>query len=551
MLLSPPYRIGPVAYGYRVTIPSGKVSSNLTNFPVLVDLADMPVGFWSYVSRGGTNLRAFAADGVTPLALDVISCLNTTQVGCVAVKVTVTAASATSFIIRAIEGAPRVAPDAPYGRNAVWSDYKAVLAGGQSFQNRTGKSLSRVWGYPQGFEVVSTSGIISGHEGVVGDGSTFVVIGSNALRKYNSTFSAVIQSNLNPAGASGGTDCGGGCYYDGKLYVTTGAPQKISVFDYATLAFITAFDINAQAAGAGGLEYCPEDGLIYTIVYDATAPFPLQMHRFSPVDGSYQGAVTLTTQSGVGLPNVQGLIWHKDAFYAPVDTVSRYYRIARTGEVTEGGEFGGGAVEDGFSDGDSIYNFVRTAVDNGYVQRWRPFVDEFGGGMRLTANGRVNIPITPSTTWTMRATGRRSDATTRVIAALAQPGSAFGNAVNMAWVTSSLRPAFDVANGALAFTSPPAPSTSTDFMMHIAYDGTAARHGWYNGGSKITEPAIRARGADLTFLICGNERETIDSVPWRGRIGLCYVRDGVLSDAWIAAEFANFNDPAFYSISAA
>lgn len=533
-----------------VYIAPSKVSDDLTDYPVLIDLADMPPTFWDLVSPGGDNLRAFAADGITELPLDVISCLNDTQVGCVAVKSSISVAWGAQIFINAVSGALRVLPTATYGRNAVWSDYKAVLAGGQDFSNRTGKSLSRSFSYPQGFELLYTSPLVAGHEGVVGDGSTFVVIGSNALRKYDATFSTVLDSNMNPAGASGGTDCGGGCYHDGRIYVTTGAPQKISVFDYETLDFIEAFDISANAGGAGGLAYNPEDGLIYTIVYDTTAPFPLTMHKFSPIDGSYQGAVTLTTQTGTGVGYAQGIIWYKGVFFVPVGSVSRYFMVEPNGNVVEGGSFGvDGQAEDGFAFGDDIYTFRQTSGEIGYVRRWRPYVDSLGGGFRLTQDGRVNIPITPSTVWTMRATGRRSDATTRVLAGLAPAGGTFGNNVNMAWVTSALRPAYDTPNGALDFASAKSPDTNTDFMMHIAYDGTTARHGWYNGGSKVTDAGITARGSDLPFLICGGERETSGTLNWRGRVGLCYVRDGVLSDAWIAAEWANFNDASFYTVT--
>jgi hypothetical protein len=552
MLLNPIFNISlNQVRDFIVTIPSGKVSSDLTDFPVLIDLSDMPSNFWNVVSYGGYNLRAFELDGITQLPLDIISCLTSISKGAIAVKVDVASSSDTEFIIRCQAGALRLNPEAPYGRNEVWSDYEAVIAGGKDFQNRTGKSLSRVWGYPQGFELISTSGTITGHEGVVGDGSTFVVIGSNALRKYNSTFSTILDSNLDPAGDAGVTDCGGGCYYDGKIYLTVGAPQKVAIFDYATLNYISSFDISVNASGAGGLEINPEDGLIYTIVYDSTSPYPLQMHKYDPSDGSYEGAVTLTTQSGTGIANAQGIIWHKGAFYIPVDTVSRYYKVEPTGKVVEGGEFGitGATVEDGFSDGDSIYNFMQTSGENGYVQRWRPFVDDLGGSMRLTADGRVNMPISISSIWSMRAFGRRFDNTTRVIAALNQGGANLGNGMNVAWVSGALRAAFDTPNGALNFGSPPAPDTNTDFMIHVAYDGTTARHAWYNGGSKVTDSVITARGADCTFMTVGGERETSATNSWRGRTGLCYLREGILSDAWVAAEFANFNDPAFYSIS--
>lgn len=540
---------------FSVIIASGTVAADLTDFPVVIDLSLMPTSFWADLDYGGENLRAYAADGTTRLPMDIITCLNDSKAGSVAVKVDVAASADTEIILRASAGGARVAPSDTYGRNAVWSDYKAVLAGGQDFQNRTGLSLARAWEYPSGFETVSTSPTVIGHEGVIGDGSTFVVIGSNALRKYNSDLDTVLDSNLDPAGDAGGTECGGGCYHDGKIYVTTASPQKIAVFDYATLDFIEAFDISATGTAAGGLEVNPEDGLIYTIVYDSTSPYPLQMLKYDPADGSYHGSVTLTTQSGGGLRTAQGMIWYRGAFYVPIDDFDRYYRVTPEGVVTEGGEFETalGTPEDGFSFGDDLYHFRATGVEQGVVVRRRPNIFGLGGGVEIASgvDGRITMPITTGTTWTMRATGRRLDTTTRVLAALHEGGSGSTNVVNMAWISGSgLRAGFDSSNSALNFASIPAPDSSTDFMMHLAYDGTAARHGWYNGGAKVTDATITARGSTLDFAIFGSERETVGTLGWRGRLGLCYVRAGVLSDAWIAAEYANWSNPSgFYTIT--
>lgn len=541
---------------FRVRVPSGTVSSDLTDFPVLIDLASMPSGFWTSLVVGGDNLRAYAADGVTRLPLDIITCLNTSQTGGVAVKRSLATASDTDIILSVEPGAGRVLHTDTYGRNAVWSDYKAVLAGGQSFQNRAGSSLARSRGYLEGYETVSTSGTVTGAQGVVGDGDTFVVIGTNALRKYNSALDTVLDSNTNPAGDAGATGLGGGCYYDGKIYVLTTSATKIAVFDYATLDFIQAFDISATGSGAIGLERNPEDGLLYTMVYDDTPSYPLTMLKYDPADGSYEGTLTFTTQSGGGIGFVQGIIWYRGGFYVARADVDRYYRVSPEGVVVEGGEFETnlGVPGDGFSYGDDIYHFRLTGSEQGVVVKRRPNIFGLGGGISIASglDGRVVIPISTGTQWTVRATGRRLDTTTRVLAALHEGGSGTTNIVNLAWISGSgLRAGFDSSNGSLDFASVPTPDASTDFMMHLAYDDTTARHGWYNGGSKITDNTITARGSTLDFAIFGAERETVNTNAWRGRVGLCYVRAGVLSDAWIAAEYLNWSNPAgFYTVTA-
>ena len=50
------------------TVPSGKVGSNLTGFPVMVDLSEMPSEFWDHVAADGGDIRAL--EGATELPID-------------------------------------------------------------------------------------------------------------------------------------------------------------------------------------------------------------------------------------------------------------------------------------------------------------------------------------------------------------------------------------------------------------------------------------------------------------------------------------------------
>ena len=65
----------------NVVVQSSQVTADLTDFPLLVDLSDLPAGFWSTVSNGGGDIRVFKADGTTELAREVVSCDTATETG--------------------------------------------------------------------------------------------------------------------------------------------------------------------------------------------------------------------------------------------------------------------------------------------------------------------------------------------------------------------------------------------------------------------------------------------------------------------------------------
>jgi hypothetical protein len=60
----------------KITIDSSQINSNLSNFPVYLDLNDLPAGFFSNVQNNGSDIRVTLADGLTMLPVEVVS-INT------------------------------------------------------------------------------------------------------------------------------------------------------------------------------------------------------------------------------------------------------------------------------------------------------------------------------------------------------------------------------------------------------------------------------------------------------------------------------------------
>jgi hypothetical protein len=89
----------------------------------------MPALFWPSVANGGGDIRVFKADGVTELPREIVFCDKAAETGQIWVKYAGTLSSSvdTAIQIHADGASSDYAVTGTYGRNAVWSDYLAVL----------------------------------------------------------------------------------------------------------------------------------------------------------------------------------------------------------------------------------------------------------------------------------------------------------------------------------------------------------------------------------------------------------------------------------------
>ncbi|WP_018235623.1 Ig domain-containing protein [Ensifer sp. BR816] len=541
-------------YYAELTIAAGEVSSDLTDFPVYVDLSDMPAGFWSHVKEDGGDIRVKTTGGAL-IPFDLVWFNHAASDGLLYFKRTV--ATATDTVVRIHYGDSNLnllpAVDTN-GRNAVWSDYDVVIIPGVDIFNRTGKSQARAWGYPQTFELLS-SVTVTGHEGVIPlPNGEFVVLGSNALRRYNAALDTVLASNLDPAGDTGtaATDVGGGCVGgDGRLYISVGSPSQIAVFDASTLAFIETFDTSGVASPVGGPgAYCPVDGYLYGAPY-VFSPGTDQLYKFDPATGAHVGTITMSEP----LQKVQGAVWYGNALFLADDNFDRHTRVELDGTVTVGGLFGnsGTILEDGGPAGGFFYTLRNVSGENSIVEKWKPYDGALGGGAcSFTSDARLTAPISaPGTVWSLGVSLSRNDGTTRVAVALATASASVGNVAYIASGGARVRAFFDASNSSLEFASTKNPAVGTMARVNVVYDGTTERRGYYNGGDKVTDSTITAVGSTVQYLVYGSDRYDTQSFSWRGKVGFAYLRMSALSDAWIAAEYSNLNAPSsFYAIGA-
>jgi hypothetical protein len=117
---------------FKVTIDSTKVSADVTDYPVYVDLSDLGAshGFWSSVQTDGDDVRV-TDDNETEVPVDLISIDTTAKTGQLRFKATGTLSSSTDTIFWVRYGnatATKPAEDATYGRENVWTNYGQVYA---------------------------------------------------------------------------------------------------------------------------------------------------------------------------------------------------------------------------------------------------------------------------------------------------------------------------------------------------------------------------------------------------------------------------------------
>jgi hypothetical protein len=116
------------SYRVKVTVDNTKVSANLSDFPIYLDLSGLPAGFHSNVRSDGGDIRITTSDGETEVPREVVWYDADTDTGEVHFKGTLSSSEDTDFYIYYGKAdANDYADDDTYGAENVWdSNYKAV-----------------------------------------------------------------------------------------------------------------------------------------------------------------------------------------------------------------------------------------------------------------------------------------------------------------------------------------------------------------------------------------------------------------------------------------
>lgn len=134
---------GPVPfYVATLTVASGEVSTDLTDFPIRVSLADLPAGFWAAVASDGSDIKMYDSLGAQ-LPRDLVAFDSGADTGDLFFKGSLLTASDNVFYVGAGSADAGPSNADTYGRNAVWTSYhRAIVFTGNSGDDRTGSGNS-------------------------------------------------------------------------------------------------------------------------------------------------------------------------------------------------------------------------------------------------------------------------------------------------------------------------------------------------------------------------------------------------------------------------
>jgi hypothetical protein len=134
-------------YRVKITVLATKVSANLTDFPVYVDLTSLPTGFHTNVKTDGGDIRITTADGTTECAREVVSYDSTTDTGELHFKAPSLSSTIDTdfYVYYGNSGASEPAASATYGKNNVWTAYSGVWHGNDVSTTTVADSTSNAY----------------------------------------------------------------------------------------------------------------------------------------------------------------------------------------------------------------------------------------------------------------------------------------------------------------------------------------------------------------------------------------------------------------------
>jgi hypothetical protein len=382
----------------KVTIPSSSVSATLTDFPLYIDLSTVPVEFWEnlYYESGADIRIKDSSHNLIPFDLVYISKLS--QKGCLFVKTTISNLSDSFIYISCGDGSSELLPSTDlYGRNAVWSDYHRVFMFGDYLFDRTGSGQKL--NYTSTYNDQLTSEILSPdttcHQGCAFDGTHYYAIGTNLLRKYDTSWNLIIE-NTDPCSDAGGgvNHCGSGFIMGDLLYIPQTSDgytvTQLSTFNTSDLSFSSKRSMLAPGGvyWTAGVCYVPEwDKFVFCEYYnDGTKLF---MHN-NDLSLSYAGSISFESP----LTTLQGITYWRGAFWVSRDSDNTICRVNTDGsEITRMFLLSGYTYIEGPTwFGDNLFIVASNSTTHGVISKLSLPLSIEGGFSSL----HLNDAITPN-----------------------------------------------------------------------------------------------------------------------------------------------------------
>lgn len=542
---------------YAVTVAPGTVGSDLVSFPLMVDLSDMPAAFWEDVNETGGNVRVYASDGVTLVPHDVTFIDKRWSIGRLFAKTTITTAGGAQIRVALVgaEEAALAATDAN-GRNAVWGDYEVVWCFPETV-NRTGKGhpqtvpdLPPVFWTPG--NVIAAEG--APHQGLATDGQgTFVTVDTDRLRKCGSDLLTVLENTtpLADTGIGGVNHLGDPCIIDDEIFVPAEeypsgsyTNQHIAVFSLSDLSFLRSYDVSAQGHECSSIAYDGE--YLYITSYDDGST----IWRYS-VTGQFIDTVAMSPvlYQAQGIEFVDGDLFISQT--VPGENRGAIYAYTRAGTQI-------GRITDPISnptpeglcyDGTRVWwmdvgGNVELWGRNLNAYDWGSFYDglkafsTFAAGTAWTASASVIYP---------HESGYAQNA---FLSVTAEGSSSSGSRATL--VQSSSADKVGIWNSSNGWAYGAEGITNyQEKRLAFSHNEMSGRKLWVNGVAEVdlASSALRPSSQPTDFVVNGGYRGD-STEEGSSYFQFVWYRSEAVSDAWMAADAANANDPAsFYTVS--
>lgn len=329
-------------YRIKITIDSSQVEDDLEDFPIYINLADLPADFHTNVRSDGGDIRVTKSDGKTELAREVVFYSSTTDSGELHFINSGTLSSDTDtdfYIYYGNSNAKGYVASSTYGRNNVWKDYEAVyhLENGVD-STGNGRTLTK-----QGRVIFATT-----TQKLAGKYADFGVLGGNSLYRNSDNFGLL---HTDPQSWS----------YWYKLYALPATDTEYQLFAKAS-----------QNNGAGGY------GWYQNRYYDNSSNRSLHWIRMnsSSLDATLAESITLATSTWYHIAQTfdgssinegwnNGIskgTWDSSGFYNQAS--DQGFRLGGYWDPTSKGTLKGGIDELRLFDGEYPSGWVKTEYNN-------------------------------------------------------------------------------------------------------------------------------------------------------------------------------------------
>ncbi|MEY1556930.1 hypothetical protein AB3Y40_14975 [Yoonia sp. R2331] len=534
-----------------VTIPTGTVGVDQTNFPVRFDLADLSPVMWQALRADGGNLRATNAADDQSYPLDIIWIDPILQRGTAFVRQDILATADADFTLRARSLSTPLAPtDDPIGRNAVWADYLSVIAFPERIDRTGQNAVFETGGFPDSYVLERVSPDIQMHQGVTWDGTHWFVVDTNQIKKFDVDWN-LVQTEDDPIGLSGLSavnHLGDPCIHNGELLIPLevwpSGPftnQHIAVFDPADLSFVRSHDISAAGREASAIAINPADGNLYCTDYTDGSNIPY----FTPT-GTYLGNLALSQT----INQLQGIVFHDGKMYLSSDAGDHLYEALPDGTVTPTPVFTsmlGGSFEGITSDGSDL--FVLIDSDPSSIYRLCP--SDKCDLLQFETNALRVQDLPSQDVWTASVSVMPLDLPHNgaVISLVRQGGEA--NRATAAIRESSNPDSYNAWSNANGWMVPGAtrrPEIAETVRFSYGYNGATERKLLLDGTPYAVDPGVTPRPGGGQMIWFTGAEDTNPTEHVKAVMSFAFLYDGYASDARLAAEFATLHDTSnFYN----